>query len=103
MKFFKNVKFVAGCALIALGSVLIALWVFRTPAHEINRAELEQMLQSQGLLHGHVSPTPYAGIYHVEGTRKSGAKQERVFITTHLDGAQIKKLCDQTRSEERRV
>jgi cell division protease FtsH len=42
------------------------------------------------------SPTPYAGIYHVEGTRKAAGKSERVFVTTHLDETQVKSLFEQS-------
>jgi ATP-dependent Zn protease len=96
MKFLKYIKLVAGCALIVTGLTLLGIWYFRTPSREITRAELDQFVQAKTLTDGRVRPTPYAGIYHLEGKHKLSGKSERVFVTTHLDEAQTKALFDQS-------
>ncbi len=96
MRFSKKTKLVAGCALIVTGLTLLGIWYFHTPSREITRVELDQFVQAKALTDGRVRPTPYAGIYHLEGKHKLSGKSERVFITTHLDDAQTKTLFDQT-------
>ena len=96
MKFLKNTKLVSGSALLVTGLTLLGIWCFRIPSREITFAELEQFVQTKSLTDGRVLPTPYAGIYLVEGKRKLPGKSERVFLTTHLDEAQIRDLTDQS-------
>ena len=74
------------------GIALIVAWFFRMPAREINRTELDQFLASGGLFQPVTEPSPYPGIYHVEGRHKLGNKVERVYITTHLDETDIKRV-----------
>ena len=83
MKFLKNIKLVVGAALLVTGLILVGIWCFRTPSREITRAELDQLVQAKTLTDGRIIPTPYAGIYLVEGRRKLPGKSERVFLTTH--------------------
>ena len=85
MKFLKNTKLMVGSALLVTGLTLLGIWCFRTPSREITRAELDQFVQAKTLTDGRVKPTPYAGIYHLEGKHKLSGHSERVFITTHLD------------------
>jgi cell division protease FtsH len=94
MKFFKNPLFTGGIALILLGITLLLIWFFHTPSHEITRADFEQALRTKTLHGVQVTPTPYAGIFHVEGTQPAGARSEKVFLTTHLDEAQVKALFE---------
>ena len=96
MKFLKNTKLVAGSALMVTLLILLGIWCFRTPTREIARAELDQLVQAKALTDGRVVPTLYAGIYYVEGKRKLPGKSEKVFLTTHLDDAQIKALTNQS-------
>ncbi len=97
MKLLKNTKFLAGIILILAGLTLISIWAFHSPAREISRAELQQLIDTKGLLDGEVAPTPYPGFYAVQGKRAvPGKKAERVYITTHLDEAQAKALFAQT-------
>ena len=95
MKLLKNTRFLAGVGLLIAGLIGIAIYLFHTPAREITRAELTQLLESGNLGSPIVVPTPYQGIYHLEATLKGRAKNEKVFITTHLDESQIQKLFAQ--------
>ena len=96
MKFLKNTKLMVGSALLVTGLTLLGIWCFRTPSREITRAELDQFVQAKTLTDGRVRPTPYAGIYHLEAKHELSGNSERVFVTTHLDEAQIKTLFDQS-------
>lgn len=97
MKRPKKVKLIAGISLVVFGIVMIvATAVFKTPKHEITRAELNQLIEQNQITDGRAMPTPYAGIYRVEGKGKIGGKIEQFFVTTHLDDAQIKSLFEQS-------
>jgi len=95
MKLSKNAKLVSGIGLALFGLSLILIYLLRSPAHEITLTELDQLIQARGITHGQVIPTPYAGIYHVEGTRQAGGKPQNFSITTHLDETQIASLFAQ--------
>lgn len=95
MRFLRNTKLVIGIALMICGISLILAWLFHLPAREINRSELEQFLASNALSELVAEPSPYPGIYHLEGRHKVGHKPERVYITTHLDEPDIKRLFEQ--------
>ena len=95
MRHLRNTKLVVGCALVLCGLTLIVAWLFHVPSREMTRAELEQFLNSNGLVDAVVSPSPFAGIYHVEGRHQLGGKLEKVYITTHLEEGEIKRLFDQ--------
>jgi len=97
MKLLKNIRFLTGMGLVLSGLVVIAIYCFHTPSREITRAELSQSLESGTLAFPVVEPTPYQGMYHIEGTLTQGGKNEKVFITTHLDEAQVQKLFGQER------
>jgi cell division protease FtsH len=96
MKFSKNTKRAVGAGLIVSALSLLGIWCFRTSSREIPRTELDQLVQANALTEGRVMPTPYAGIYYVEGKHKLSGKSEKVFLTTHLDDAQIKALSNQS-------
>ncbi|HWH69202.1 MAG TPA: AAA family ATPase, partial [Candidatus Sulfotelmatobacter sp.] len=96
MKYWKNPKFVTGIGLILVGLTLLVGWFFYVPAHEISRAELSQLIETKGLSEARVTPTAYAGIYQVEGVRQQNCKPEKVYLTTHLDEAQVKSLFSQS-------
>src|SRR5215471_10716097 len=97
MKLLKNIRFLTGMGLVLSGLVVIAVYCFHTPSREITRAELSQSLESGTLAFPVVEPTPYQGMYHIEGTLKQAGKNEKVFITTHLDERQVQKLFGQER------
>ena len=93
MKYFRNLYLVVGIGLIVGGVTAIVLALaLRNPATEIKPIELEGLLATKGLSDARVTPTPYAGIYEVEGSRKVGKKTVHIFIRTHLDEAQVKTI-----------
>jgi cell division protease FtsH len=91
----KNLKLIIGLALVILGCGLIAGYLLKSPSHEITRAELTQLIQQHQITDGHAIPTPYNGIYRVEGTRKVNGKPENFYVTTHLDESEINSLFAQ--------
>jgi cell division protease FtsH len=95
MKYLKNVKVVIGISLILAGLAMITAWFFHVPAREISRAEFEQLLNANSVFEPVVAPSPYNGIYHVTGRHKLANKVEKIYITTHLDEGEIKRLFDQ--------
>ena len=95
MKHFKNLKLVIGLALFVVGCGLLAAYFLRTPSHEITRVELNQLIQQNQVSDGHAIPTPYNGIYRVEGTHKVNGRTEKFYVTTHLDDDQAKALFAQ--------
>ena len=97
MKYFKNLNFVVGGLLLILfgiGGVVFGI-THRTPNREINRSEFEQLMQANAITEGRVTPTPYPGIYYLEGAHNIGQRIERIYITTHLEEAQVKALLAQ--------
>ncbi len=92
MKRLKNLKWIIGVALIIMGCALIAAYFLKTPSHEINRAELSQLIQQHQITDGRAVPTPYSGIYRVEGTREVSGKVEKFYVTTHLDESEVNAL-----------
>jgi cell division protease FtsH len=95
MKRLKKFKLIIGLALIALGAGLITAYCLKTPAHEITRAELSQLIQQNQIVSGEAMPSLYNGIYHVEGTRKVDGRTEKFYVTTHLDDNEVKNLFAQ--------
>src|SRR3954470_22696462 len=95
MKRLKKFKLIIALSLIALGGSLIAAYFLKTPSHEITRAELSQLIQQKQITSGHAIPSPYNGIYLVEGTRTVKGKTENFYVTTHLDDAEVKTLFAQ--------
>jgi cell division protease FtsH len=92
MNYFKKFKTTIAVALIAIGCGLIAAYFLRTRSHEITRAELSQSIQQDQVTKAQATPTPYAGIYLVEGTRTLNGKPEKFYVTTHLDENEVKAL-----------
>jgi cell division protease FtsH len=97
MKYFKNLNLVVGVLLLLLvgvGGIVYGV-AHRTPTREINRSEFEELMRANAIADGRVIPTPYPGIYYLEGVHKLGQKTERIYITTHLEEAQVKALLAQ--------
>jgi cell division protease FtsH len=92
MRRLQNIKVVIGIFLMLGGLGLMLAWGIRVPAREIGRIELRQLLDSKLLSQTIASPTPFPGIYHIEARHQLGKKSEKVFITTHLDDAEVHQL-----------
>ncbi|HXU79637.1 MAG TPA: AAA family ATPase [Methylomirabilota bacterium] len=95
MKRLKNPYSIAGLSLILVGLIAVLAWAFHTPAREMTRRQMEQLLKTNGLTDTQVTPTPFAGVYRVEGTWQAGQATERVYILTHLNEAEAQKLIGQ--------
>ncbi len=95
MTYFKNGKVITGIGLIVGGIIMMLAWFFHSPAREIGRPEFEALLNSNALLHPVVTPSAYGGIYHVQGQHSLGKRSEKVYLTTHLDETEVKRLFDQ--------
>jgi cell division protease FtsH len=93
LKQIKQPKVIAGLGLIVFGLGLIGSSCLRSTSREITLVELNQLLQSKVLSAVRVIPTPYAGIYRVEAAHQAGGKQEKLFLSTHLDDGQVKALA----------
>jgi cell division protease FtsH len=96
MKHLKKFKLIISLSLIALGCSLIAVYFLKTPSREITRAELSQLIAQKQIKNGHAIPSPYSGIYLVEGTRTVNGKAEKFYVTTHLDDTEVKALFAQS-------
>jgi cell division protease FtsH len=96
MKRLKKSKLIIGLSLIALGCGLIAAYFLKTPSHEITRTELSQLIAQKQITDGHAFPSPYAGIYTVEGIRQVKGHKEKFYVTTHLDDTEVKALFAQS-------
>ena len=79
MKPLKNPKLIVGVGMIFAWGRSYFRVVCPVPTREISRAELEQFLQAKDITAGLVMPTPYAGVYRVEGTHKSGKDREDLY------------------------
>ena len=95
MTYFKNGKVVIGVSLIIGGIIMMLAWFFHSPGREIGRPEFEALLNTNALLHPVVTPSAYGGIYHLRAQHSLGKKTETVYLTTHLDETEVKRLFDQ--------
>src|SRR5579859_7175747 len=95
MRYLRNAKVVIGLALVLCGMALILAWWLHVPAREITRAELQQFLEAKSLYDPVLTPSPYAGIYHLSGRHILGNRSEKVFLTTHLDEAELARFFSQ--------
>jgi cell division protease FtsH len=96
MKYLKNPKVILGLSVFLAALTVLVVWWTHLPSREITRAELNQLLSSGSLKGLVATPTPYTGIYQVEGTHRTGKKREKVFVTTHFDEAEVKALLDRS-------
>src|SRR5881275_1709945 len=94
MKKSKRVGLVLSIILVAVGLALLIRYRWSQPSDEINRARLNQLMEEKLIVSATVAPTPYPGIYSIEGAWKAGAKPGKFIITTHLEDEQIKALLD---------
>src|SRR5262249_13336372 len=96
MNRLKNFKLIASLALILVGCGLITAYFLKNHSREITRAELSQLIQQNQISDAQAIPTPYSGIYSVEGSRKVNGKAEHFYVTTHLDDTEVKSLFAQS-------
>jgi cell division protease FtsH len=95
MKSLKNFKLLIALGLVLAMAVTAAI-VFQSPSHEITRARLSELIQRKQISDGRILPTPYSGIYRVEGTSGVNGKTEKFYVTTHLDDSETKALFEQS-------
>ncbi len=92
----KNSRLILGISLTLLGVMAILFYSFSIPSKEITRAKLHSLMKGDAIVSAKVLPTPYAGIFLVEGAENSGAKVSKFKITTHLDEAQTTALLEKS-------
>ncbi len=100
MKISKKVALILGLVVaVVLGLGLVIRYRWHQPSDEINRARLNQFIQDKSIVSATVIPTPYAGIYTIEGSWKSNGKAGKFSTTTHLEEAQVKALLDSSEAK----
>ena len=94
MKLLNKYKLIAGAILLLAGLGLMAGFFFQTPSDEINRSQLELLLKKKVITTVSLTPSPYTGIYTVEGTYgvANEGKGSPFTITTHLTPSQVEQL-----------
>jgi len=96
MKFSKKTRFISGIALIAFGVAMIVAGILHKPSREITRAELSRMIEQKQIVEGRAVPSPYNGIYRVEGRSEVNGRTEKFHTTTHLNVAEAEALFAQS-------
>jgi cell division protease FtsH len=91
-KSLRNPKYVVVLGLVLAGICLLVARGFQSSAQEITYAEFDQLMRANMVRGARVEPTPYPGIYRIEGSRGTPAGTHRYFITTHLDEGQAEAL-----------
>src|ERR1051326_857385 len=99
MKIWKNVGLIVAIVAIATGLGIVIHHRWSAPSDEITRAKLNELIDGQRVVRATITPTPYPGIYTVEGAWKSGPNPAKFSITTHLEEAQVKALLDASESK----
>lgn len=92
MKFLKKRWLLTGSILVV--AVLVTFCLLPASSREISRDDLNRYLASHSLSAGRATPTPYVGIYRVDGTVTEKGVAKKVFITTHLSEDQVKSLFE---------
>ena len=95
MKLLNKYKVVvAGCIILLAGLSLMLGFFLQTPIDEINRTQLELLLKKKTISTVSLTPSPYTGIYTVEGTYGHGidGHGSPFTITTHLTPGQVEQL-----------
>lgn len=95
MKRYWRFRIILAVALVVAALASLTVHYFTLPSREITRQQFERLLQEKGILTGKIAPTPYAGIYHIDGDRNSAGKLQPFNITTHLEEKQLKDLLAQ--------
>src|SRR4051812_36651482 len=96
MKRTKNLRLILGIVTVVVALAALVGYYLRLPSNEITRTQLHQIIQDNLIAEATVTPTPYPGIYAVEGLWKSAGNSHKFSITTQLEEAQVKALFAQT-------
>lgn len=96
MKYLRNTRFVVGIALILAGLTMILVWFLHVPSREVSWTELQAIFKAKTLQGAVLVPTPYTGIYRVEGTHKTPGRTEKVYLTRQLTESEAKTLAEQS-------
>src|SRR6185503_5008060 len=92
MKKSKHFGVVLGSILVLVAVGLLIRYCRHLPSSEITRVELNRLIQENQITDATVTPTPYQGIYVIEGSSKSANQTKHFSITTHLETQQIEKI-----------
>ena len=98
-KSLQHPKLTVVLGLILIGIGLLVTRGFQTSAKEISYMEFDQLMQAKKMSGARVEPTPFPGIYRIEGTYEGRAGKRRYFITTRLDEDQAKTLFTMSGTE----
>jgi cell division protease FtsH len=80
-------------AAAAVATIATICYLYLRPASsEISRSQFEQLTHAKLIHDAKILPTPYPGIYRVEGASESAGKTKSFSITTPLDAGQLKAL-----------
>ncbi len=74
---------------IGVGSIAYS---FFSNNSETTHRQLAMWIKDNSIVEAHVFPTPYSGIYAIEGNRRVGSELEPFKITTHLQAEEAKAL-----------
>jgi cell division protease FtsH len=93
MKISKQVKWILASALFVAGLILFIVFNLQSPSDEITPRQLTFFIQKKLITKATVTPTPYAGIYTIEGhaIAKGNAGHEFT-ISTVLENQALEKL-----------
>lgn len=83
-----------GIFIVVLGTVLLLVHFLKMPHKDISQVELDRFLQNHSIESARVTPTPYTGIYMIEGTSMMGNQHGTFSITTHMEQAQMRALLE---------
>ncbi len=95
MKKSKRLRIIIGTALTVFVLAAATRYCLRTPAHEITRAQLEPLIGQNLIVKGTLTPTPYTGIYQIEGQARFGSEIKDFSAITHLEEDDLKSLLAQ--------
>ncbi|MEO6035270.1 MAG: AAA family ATPase, partial [Verrucomicrobiota bacterium] len=90
----KNLRYILGISGTLIAVAVILLYKLTIPSQEIDRARLHDLMQSKAIVDAKMFPTPYPGIYLVQGSAKSGKEFSKFKITTRLDESETKALLE---------
>src|SRR5688572_8476490 len=93
MKKSKSFKIVGALLILAALCLGISRIYYPSP-REFSVQELDTLVANKTLVRAKIVPTIYDGVYSIEGSFKSGAKQQSFCLTTHLDETRLQRLTE---------